>query len=131
MYQPKVVKNSYPAGVAKLKKFGNGLGLIFSSRQDPDGNFVNGDYAGKSYQITEWPEYVDPDKVDGQVVYAKLDKNGTKLMQVSPQDGVVEMVFTGFEPRPSGTCPNSCGLFFMKIPGTSSAKTKYTGMIAI
>ena len=115
MYQPKVVKNQYPSGVAKLKKFGNGLGLIFSSRKYPDGKFVNGDYAGKSYQITEWPDYVNPDKVDGQVVYAKLDKNGTKLMSVSPQDGVVEMVFTGFgakedqEPTPSAPKTDSWG----------------------
>ena len=107
-YQPKVVKNQYPSGVAKLKQFGNGLGLMFSGRKNSEtGEMYNKEYGGKSYQITEWPEYVNPSKVDGQVVYAKLDKNGTKLMQVSPQDGIVEMVFTGFgakedqEPTPS------------------------------
>ena len=116
MYQPKVIKSGeYPSGVAKLKTQGSRIGVLFSTRAYPDGKPVNGEYAGKSYEVSEWPEYVDPTKVDGQIVYAKLSGDGNKLFQVSPQDGVVSMVFDGFsaqegqEPTPKSHPPDRWG----------------------
>lgn len=110
MYQPKVVKTgNYISGIAKLVFQAGKFGVVFSSRVK-DGKPINGDYAGKSFIVTEWPEYLDPEAASGNVVYAKLNSDGTKLYQVSPQDGVVEMLFTGFKAKedeePAPSTPN-------------------------
>jgi len=116
VYQPKVTKtNSYIGGVAKLRNQNGKVAVLYSTRKYPDGTPVNGDHAGKSYLCSEWPEYLTPEKVDGQIVYAKLSGDGKKLYQVSPQDGIVELLFTGFgskedqEPVPSAPKQDNWG----------------------
>jgi len=116
VYQPKVVKsNTYIGGVVKLRTQGSQIACLFSTRKYPDGSFVNGDNQGKAFLCSEYPDYVDPTKINDVVVYAKLSGDGKKLFQVSPQDGVVEMVFTGFaapedqEPAPSAPKTDSWG----------------------
>lgn len=72
-----------PNGIATVKLLKNKrLGILFSE---------GGEFAGKKYKVSEWPEHINPKLLPGAEWYIKLNGKGDEIFAISPQDGFFQV----------------------------------------
>ena len=94
MYSPKKADTNFapsPNGVATLHLLeGRKIGVIFSEKNEND-------FAGKRYQVSDWPNYMKPKLVaDGREYYVRLGNDGKTIFSIAPQVGVFTGICQGF-----------------------------------
>lgn len=90
-YRPNVKKfEPAPYGTARIKKGKKGQLIVWYSDEN------EGDFAGKKYAATEWPDWVKPKSLEGKEWKVKLNPKKQVIYTITPINGMFTGKCVGF-----------------------------------